>query len=79
MKKEYRSKNKTRSGSIPSDIVGEKKKFFKLFDELNEESRMKIIEEMLGIDAKFIKTFTYDRIELTLDGAKLQDIVQLNQ
>ena len=40
--------------------------------------RMEVIKKLLEIDAKFIKSFTYDQIELTLDGAKLQDIIHLN-
>lgn len=66
-------------GNKSLDIVDEKKRFFKTFEQLREQSRLKVVNEILEVDAKFIKAFTYDRIELSLDGAKVEDIMRLNR
>ena len=81
LKNEYRTTNSNRmgGGSISVDIVGQKKKFFATFGELSENARLELVREILELDAKFIKAFTYDRRELSLDGVKLQDIMQLNR
>lgn len=81
LKKEFRAKDGRHvgSGRKSLDIVGEKKKFFKAFGQLREQSRLEVVREILEIDAKFIRVFSYDRLELSLDGAKLEDIMRLNR
>ena len=81
LKKDYRVKDRKQStsGNPATDVVSEKKKFFSTFESLREESRLEMARQILELDAKFIKAFNYDRIELTLDGVKLHDIVNLNK
>ena len=72
--------NKGQDREPGEDIVQEKDKFFAGFDQLDPERRNEVVVEMLKLNPNFIKEFeNYDRMELGLDTAMMQEVLFLNR